>query len=75
MTPPFDLKPSAFCRCPYWKTQTRTPYAAPTESRLRTIALSGITIERKVTMSRQNASPSTNANTHGARDFIWRLKS
>ena len=39
------------------------------------IAVSGITIERKVTSSSTNASPSTNANTNGARDFIVLLKS
>ena len=41
----------------------------------RTIAFNGITIERKVTSSSTNASPSTNANTIGACDFIESLKS
>ena len=40
-----------------------------------TIALIGMTIERKVTSSSTNASPSTNANTIGACDFIESLKS
>jgi hypothetical protein len=35
--------------------------------RFRTIALIGMTSERKVTSSRTNASVSTNANTSGAR--------
>ena len=37
--------------------------------------MSGITIERKVTSSSRNASPSTHTNTSGAWDFIELLKS
>src|SRR6266536_432536 len=48
---------------PYWNTATRMPYAAPTDSRLRTTALSGITMERKVTSSSRNASAITNPKT------------
>ena len=42
---------------------------------MSTIDLIGITIERKVISSSRKASPSTNANTYGIRDFIWSLKS
>ena len=58
-----------------WKTRTSTPYAAPTESRLRTIAFSGTTIERKATSSSRNANASTNAITYGTPCFICRVKS
>jgi hypothetical protein len=75
VTPPTDLKFSSDSRLPSWKTRTSTPYAAPTESRLSTIALIGMTIERKVRSSRRKASPSTYAKTIGARAFIVSLKS
>ncbi len=75
MIPPIAVKPSSDCRWPSWKIQTRTPYAAATESRLRTIALTGMTIERNVVMSSRNASVSTNTKTHGARCFMSALKS
>jgi len=70
---PVDLKPSSDSRWPYWKIHTSTPYAAPTDSRLSTTALAGITIERKVTSSSRNAVESTNANTSGTCDFIASL--
>ena len=69
------MKRSSDSRFPFWKTRTSTPYAAPTESRLSTIALMGMTIERKVSSSSTNASPSTKAKTIGARAFIVSLKS
>ena len=50
-----------------WKTSTSRPYAAPTESRLSSTAVSGMTIERNVASRSTNARPSTNANTHGMR--------
>ena len=72
---PVDSKPSSDSPWPSWKTSTSTPYAAPTDSRFSTIALSGITIERNVTSSSRNARPSTNANTIGRCDFMRSLKS
>lgn len=54
---------------------TSSPYAAPTDSRLKTIACSGITTERTVSSSSRNAMPSTNANTNGRCEFIAELKS
>ena len=52
-----------------------TPYAAPTDSRLSTIALAGMTIERNVTSSSRNASDEHEHEDQGARDFISSLKS
>ena len=46
---------------PHWKTATTTPYAAPTDSRLRIAALTEITSERNATVSRTRASSSTTA--------------
>ena len=40
---------------PCWKTSVSTPKAAATDSRLSTIALIGITIDRNVTSSSRNA--------------------
>ena len=73
--PPTELKPSKDSRWPSWKIHTSTPYAAPTDSRFSTIAVAGITSERKVTSSSRNASASTNTKTHGARAFMRSLKS
>ena len=39
-----------------WKISTSSPYAAPTDSRLSTIAVSGITTDRNVISSSRNAS-------------------
>ena len=36
---------------PHWNTATTTPYAAPTESRLSTAALTAMTIDRNATVS------------------------
>ena len=59
-------KPSSSLPTPFWNTSTSSPYAAPTASRLSTIATAGITIERNATVSRMKLSPSTNANTIGS---------
>ncbi len=55
--------------------RTSRPYAAPTENRLSTIAVIGMTTERNVASRSRNASPSTKRMTHGMRDFICSLKS
>src|SRR5215510_762620 len=49
-----------------WNTSTSTPKAAATESRLSTIALTAITIDRNAASSNTKANASTNANTSGA---------
>jgi hypothetical protein len=59
------LKPSASAKRPSWKTSTRSPKAAPVESRFSRIALIGMTIERKATSSNANDKPRTNAMTWG----------
>ena len=60
---------------PCWKTSTRIPYAAPTDSRFSTTALTAITSERNDTSISTNASSRTNPNTSGAAVFIWSMKS
>ena len=57
--------PSKSVPTPFWKTSTRIPYAAPTESRFMTTALIGITIERKTSSRTMKLKPSTNAKTIG----------
>ena len=47
-------------------TSTSTPYAAPTDSRLRTIASSATTIDRNASVSSTKLSSSTNAITRGS---------
>ena len=42
------------------------PYAAPTESRLTAIAVSGIAIDRNASVSRMKDSVSTNPITSGS---------
>ena len=51
---------------PSWNTSTISPYAAPTESRLRTTAFSGSTTERKMTSSRRKLRVSTKPITIGS---------
>ena len=75
MIAPSDSKPSSDSAQPCWNTSTSTPYAAPTESRFRTIAFSGTTIDRNATSSNRNASASTNTITYGTPCFICRVKS
>ena len=70
MIPPFDSKSSRFSPQPHWKTATRTPYAAATESRFRTIAFSATTIERNEISISRNANSSTNPKTRGIDVFI-----
>ena len=60
---------------PVLEDEREDAVGAPTDSRLSTIALIGTTIDRNVTSSSTNASPSTNANTIGRRDLIVSLKS
>ena len=50
------------------------PYAAATESRLRTIALSGITIERNATSSSRNAKQRARTRTRAAPSLIMRVE-
>src|SRR4051812_40687911 len=57
--PPFEWKSSRPSPQPHWKNATMTPYAAATESRLRTIALSAITIDLNETSSRPSANRRT----------------
>jgi hypothetical protein len=45
-TYPSDSKASTLSNQPYWNTITSTPYAAATESRFITTALSGSRTER-----------------------------
>ena len=64
--PPFEVKSNTPSPQPYWKIAISTPYAAATDSRLRRIAFSAITIERNETRSKPKAKIRTNPNTIGA---------
>ncbi len=44
---------------PHWKTATTAPSAADTESRKPSAAFSGTRIERKTSISRRKAKPTT----------------
>ena len=59
--PPVASKPSSDLPQPSWKTSTSTPYAAATESRLSSTALTAMTSDLNVTSIKTNASRSTNA--------------
>jgi hypothetical protein len=67
--PPFDWKPRKLSPQPHWNSATSTPYAAPTESRLSTIAFTAITIDLNETSSRMKAKTRTKPNTMGAFAF------
>ena len=56
------LNPSSSAPCPSWKTQHQQPEGRAVESRLRRIALIGMTIERNATSSNRNESPRTKAD-------------
>jgi hypothetical protein len=58
-------KPSRSAPTPSTNTNTRSPYAAPTESRLTAIAAKGTTIDRNASVSSTKLSPSTSAMTIG----------
>ena len=51
--------PSRLLPQPHWKTATRTPYAAPMDSRFITAALSGTTTERNTSISSRNDTAMT----------------
>src|SRR5581483_11731123 len=68
-------KPSSPLPTPCRKTRITSPYAAPTDSRLRTIEVAATTIERKTTVSRMKLSPSTKTNTFGSHALIASMKS
>ncbi len=52
-----------------------TPYAAPTESRLSTAALTAITIDRNATVSRISESSTTARISQSIRPAIFSVKS
>jgi hypothetical protein len=52
-----------------------TPYAAPTESRLRTAAFTAITIDRKATVSRTSESSTTARISQSIRPATFSVKS
>ena len=62
---PLGVIPSGPANQPSWKTSTRTPYAAATDSRLSRIALIGMTIEWKAMSISRNDSPSTKPKISG----------
>ena len=60
---------------PHWKTATRTPYAAPIESRFITAAFSGTTIERNTSISSRNDTAMTAPMKSGSVSASWALRS
>ena len=60
------VRPKRPAPTPSWKTSTRIPYAARTESRLTAIAVSGIAIDRNASVSKTAHIVRTNAITIGS---------
>ena len=60
---------------PHWKTATRTPYAAPIDSRFMTAAFSGTTTDRKTSISSRNDATSTAPMKSGRVSASWPLRS
>ena len=58
--------PSRLAPNPIWKTPTTTPYAAATDSRLKTAETSGIQSERKAMISSSTDSPITTEMNTGS---------
>src|ERR1700759_1789531 len=70
-----EVNPRASAPQPNWNTATTTPYAAATESRFRTTALTAITSERNEASSSRKANVSTKPNTSGTELFIIAFQS
>ena len=66
LTSSVSRSPKSSLPIPFWKTSTIRPYAAPTESRLRRIALNESTIERNAIVRRTKLRRSTNAMILGS---------
>ncbi len=60
---------------PCWKTATRMPYAAPTDSRFSTIEVTATVSERNDSSISTKANTTTNANTGTTEPTSWSLKS
>jgi hypothetical protein len=73
--PPFDSKSSRLSPQPHWKNITSRPYAAPTDSRLSTIALIATTSDRNEASRIRKAKTSTKPKTSGAEVFILAAQS
>ena len=56
---------------PHWNTATMTPYAAATESRFITAAVSGTSTEWNTSINSRNESSTTAKMNSGNRDAIW----
>ncbi|RIJ76964.1 hypothetical protein D1871_08245 [Nakamurella silvestris] len=69
-TGPVRPTPTRSSPQPHWKTATRTPKAAPMDSRFIRIALSGITSERKAKASNRNDADITASSIHGSRAAV-----
>jgi hypothetical protein len=59
--------PSRPAPTPSWNTATTTPYAAPTDSRLKTAETSGIQSDRNAAISSSTESPITTPMNSGSR--------
>ena len=68
-------KPSSPAPTPCWNTSTSIPYDAPTDSRLRMIAFTGNTIERKTSVSMMRLSARISPSTIGRKVLVSSTKS
>ena len=60
---------------PHWKTATRTPYAAPIDSRFIAAAFSGTTTDRNTMVSSRNEMRMTKPMKSGSVSLSWVLTS
>src|SRR5438552_3863713 len=65
---PVPFEPTRLAKCPFWKTVTTTPYAAPIDRRFITTAFSGTSSERNTTSRRRKLSDSTAPMNSNRRD-------
>lgn len=75
MMAPTPSAPTSEAPQPCWKTATRMPYAAPTDSRLSTIEVSATVSERKDSSISRKAKTTTKAKTGRTEPTSWSLKS
>ena len=68
-------KPSRLSSQPHWKIATRTPKAAPIESRFISTAFSGSTSERSITIRTRKLSARTKPTIFQNEPEIWRRTS
>src|SRR5262245_23799419 len=66
-----DCSPMRSMPQPHWNTATIAPYAAPTDSRFMTAAVSGTSTEWNTSINSRNDSSTTAPMNQGSRAAIW----